>query len=85
MSLNCTGDDGFTCGFAFDVSVPPHQFYEALKKEVDLIHPPPDDFIVFSLDYVKLMEWYVIIFGILIFFSPDKLLHYRPIFSKFGV
>lgn len=59
MSLNCTDSLGLSCNFAFDVSVPPHQFYDLLKKEVDLLYPSPSDFVVFKLTHVSLSEWFV--------------------------
>jgi len=55
ISLNCTDDFGFTCNFAFDVNIPPGQFYDLLRHEVTLMYP--DEITIFKLDYVKLSSW----------------------------
>jgi len=55
ISLNCTDSFGFSCNFAFDVNIPPDQFYDKLKHEVNLMYP--DEIVIFKLDYVSLTSW----------------------------
>eukprot|EP01127_Copromyxa_protea_P001492 TRINITY_DN11476_c0_g1_i1.p1 TRINITY_DN11476_c0_g1~~TRINITY_DN11476_c0_g1_i1.p1 ORF type:complete len:1205 (-),score=342.70 TRINITY_DN11476_c0_g1_i1:105-3719(-) len=57
MSMNCTEASGFSCNFAFDISVPPHEFSELLKKELHLMYPDQTEFTVFKLVNVGLGEW----------------------------
>jgi len=57
LSLNCTDSAGFACNFAFDVTIPPKQFEDLLKHEVELLYPPPMEYVIFSLKYVDLSAW----------------------------